>query len=160
MGGPESKSRGSGAGLPVGRWCAAALLVCDGRYLMQLRDDKPGILLPEHWALFGGSLDPGEDAAAAMRRELAEELELPARDVTLFTEMSIVLPLRPSPRLDRMSFFVVPIDKGDLAGMVQHEGAGKRLFTPTALAREKRVAPWDLAVVLMHARAAALFTRR
>ena len=143
----------------MGRWCAAALLVCDGRYLMQLRDDKPGLLLPGHWALFGGSLDRGEDAAAAMRRELVEELELQAREVTLFTEMTIVLPLDP-PRLDRMSFFVVPIDSGDLAAMVQHEGEGKRLFTATALARETRVAPWDLAVVLMHARGAALFGER
>jgi 8-oxo-dGTP pyrophosphatase MutT (NUDIX family) len=156
---PEADRRVSGVDLPVGRWCAAALLVCDGRYLMQLRDDKPGILLPGHWALFGGSLDPGEDAAAAMRRELVEELELPAREITPFTEMKIVLPLHP-PRLDRMSFFVVPIDRGDVAAMVQHEGAGRRLFTATGLAREKRVAPWDLAVVLMHARAAALFTRR
>ena len=144
---------------PVGRWCAAALLVCDGRYLMQLRDDKPGILLPAHWALFGGSVDPGESAAAAMRRELAEELELRPRETIAFTEMKIVLPLDP-PRLDRMSFFVVPIDERDVAAMVQHEGAGKRLFTPTALAREERVAPWDLAVVLMHARGAALFGRR
>jgi 8-oxo-dGTP pyrophosphatase MutT (NUDIX family) len=157
--GPEADRRDGGIELPVGRWCAAALLVCGDLYLMQLRDDKPGILLPCHWALFGGSLDPGEDAAAAMRRELAEELELPARKVSPFTEMTIVLPLDP-PRLDRMSFFVVPIDRGDLAAMVQHEGAGKRLFTPTALARETRVAPWDLAVVLMHARAAALFNRR
>jgi hypothetical protein len=31
---------------------------------------------------------------------------------------------------------------------------------PPRLAREKRVAPWDLAVVLMHARAAALFGGR
>jgi len=156
---PEADCRGAGVELPVGRWCAAALLVCGGRYLMQLRDDKKGILLPDHWALFGGSLDPGEDAAAAMRRELVEELELEARDVTLFTEMRIVLPLDP-PRLDRMSFFVVPVDKGEIAAMVQHEGADKRLFTPTALAREPRVAPWDLAAVLMHARGAALFGGR
>jgi len=156
---PEADCRGAGVELPVGRWCAAALLVCGGRYLMQLRDDKPEILLPAHWALFGGSLDPGEAAAAAMRRELAEELELPARQIIPFTEMRIVLPLDP-PRLDRMSFFVVPIDQDDLAAMVQHEGAGKRLFTPAALAREKRVAPWDLAAVLMHARGAALFGGR
>jgi len=43
--------------------------------------------------------------------------------------------------------------------MVQHEGADKRLFETEALAREKRVAPWDLAAVLMHAREAALFGR-
>lgn len=153
---PDPARPGSAAELPVGRWCAAALLVCNGRYLMQLRDDKPGILLPDHWALFGGSLDPGEDAAAAMRRELVEELELEARRIIAFTEMTIMLPLHP-PRLDRMSFFVVPVETDELAAMVQHEGAGKRLFTPSGLAREKRVAPWDLAAVLMHARSTALF---
>ena len=153
---PDSAPGSDADALPVGRWCAAALLVCDGRYLMQLRDDKPDILLPGHWALFGGSLDPGEAPATAMRREFAEELELKAREVTAFTEMTIVLPLDP-PRLDRMSFFVVPIDRREIAAMVQHEGAGKRLFTATALAREKRVSPWDLAAVLMHARRDALF---
>jgi 8-oxo-dGTP pyrophosphatase MutT (NUDIX family) len=152
--------RGDGATeLPVGRWCAAALLVCGGRYLMQLRDEKKGILLPGHWASFGGSIDPGEDAATAMRRELVEELELQAREVAPFTEMTVALPLDP-PRLDRMSFFVVPVDEDEIAAMVQHEGAGRRLFTPAALAREKRVAPWDLAAVLMHARRAALFGER
>jgi 8-oxo-dGTP diphosphatase len=125
---------------------------------MQLRDNKPTILLPDHWALFGGTVDDGEDAAAAIHRELAEELELRPRSVVPFTEMTVMLPLVP-PRLDRMNFFTVPIEAHDLAAMVQHEGAAKRLFTPAALAREKRVAPWDLAAVLMHARSAALFGR-
>lgn len=155
---PDRQSDGPLGVLAVGRWCAVALLVCDGRYLMQLRDDKPAILLPDHWALFGGTVDGGEDAAAAIHRELAEELELRPRSVISFTEMTVVLPLVP-PRLDRMSFFTVPIDRHDLAATVQHEGAAKRLFTPAALAREKRVAPWDLAAVLMHARGAALFGR-
>ncbi len=162
MGPPSAPDRPSG-GPPgvhaVGRWCAAALLLCGGRYLMQLRDDKPGILLPDHWALFGGTVDDGEDAAAAMRRELIEELELRPRSIIPFTEMTVVLPFVP-PRLDRMSFFTVPIDAQDLAATVQHEGAAKRLFTPAALAREKRVAPWDLAAVLMHARGDALYGRQ
>ncbi|HEX7969009.1 MAG TPA: NUDIX domain-containing protein [Stellaceae bacterium] len=144
---------------PIARWCAAALLVTpDGRYLMQLRDDKPGILLPDHWALFGGTIDPGETAAAAMRRELAEELEFHARAVDAFSEMVVELPLDP-PRFDRMSFFAVPITTSGEAAMVQHEGAGRRLFTPEALAAERRVAPWDLAAVLMHARRTQLFRR-
>lgn len=156
---PDPDVPGGAAAWSVGRWCAAALLIHDGRYLMQLRDDKPTILLPNHWALFGGSVDAGEDAAAAIRRELAEELEWRPATVAAFTEMTVELPLDP-PRLDRMSFFSVPVTAGDLATMVQHEGAGKRLFAPDALAREKRVAPWDLAAVLMHARSAALFGGR
>lgn len=142
---------------PIARWCAAALLVTvDGRYLMQLRDDRPDILLPGHWALFGGTVDAGETAATAMRRELFEELEFRAGSVTAFVEMVIELPF-PEPRWDRMNFFAVPVTADDEAAMVQHEGAGRRLFTPEELAAEPRVAPWDLAAVLMHARRRRLF---
>jgi len=142
---------------PIARWCAAALMVTpEGRYLMQLRDDKPDILLPDHWALFGGTVDAGETAAQAMCRELVEELEFKAHRIEPFTEMIIELPLHP-PRFDRMSFFAVPIAPDDVARMVQHEGAGKRLFTPEELAAERKVAPWDLAAVLMHARRDTLF---
>jgi 8-oxo-dGTP pyrophosphatase MutT (NUDIX family) len=141
----------------IARWCAAALMVTpDARYLMQLRDDKPTILLPDHWALFGGTIDPGETAEAALRRELIEELEFTAGAVEFFTELVIELPFAP-PRRDRMSFFVVPIAAEDVALMVQHEGADRRLFTAEALAVEPRVAPWDLAVVFMHARRRQLF---
>ncbi len=141
----------------IARWCAAAIMPTpDGRYLMQLRDPIPHILLPDHWALFGGSIDPGESAEAAMRRELVEELEYHAREVRFFTELLIGLPFTP-PHTDRMSFFVVPIEAAEVATMVQHEGADRRLFTPEALAAEPRVAPWDLAVVMMHARRGALF---
>ena len=140
-----------------GRTVAAALMATpDGRYLMQHRDDWPHILLPDHWACFGGSIEPGENPEAAMRRELLEELELRVREVSAFTEMEVLFPLDP-PRRDRMYFFAVPIIAGDLDRMVLHEGQGMALFTPEALAAEARIAPWDLAAVLMHARGRLLF---
>lgn len=57
---------------------AAVALITDehGRYLMQLRDDKPTIFYPGHWGCFGGALDQGESFEAALRRELIEELGL------------------------------------------------------------------------------------
>jgi 8-oxo-dGTP pyrophosphatase MutT (NUDIX family) len=141
----------------IARWCAAAIMPTpDGRYLMQRRDPFPTILLPDHWASFGGGVAAGESAEAAMRRELFEELEFRTRSVELFTELTITLPF-PTPRTDRMSFFVVPIEHEDVATMVLHEGVEHRLFTPETLAAERRVAPWDLAVVLMHARRKSLF---
>jgi 8-oxo-dGTP pyrophosphatase MutT (NUDIX family) len=146
----------SSSSATIARWCAVALLVtADGRYLMQLRDNDPAIFIPDHWCLFGGTVDSGESAEAALIRELREELEFIPREVALFTELLIQLPFT-TPRTDRMSFFTVAVEERDLSAMVQHEGAGRRLFTAKALATEQRVAPWDLAVVLMHARRGAL----
>jgi 8-oxo-dGTP pyrophosphatase MutT (NUDIX family) len=51
-----------------------AILLVDGRYVLQLRDDKPGISAPGVWALFGGRIEPGERPAAALTREIHEEL--------------------------------------------------------------------------------------
>jgi 8-oxo-dGTP pyrophosphatase MutT (NUDIX family) len=142
----------------VGRWCAAAVLWTeDGRYLMQRRDDKPGILLRDHWAAFGGSVDPGESGEAAIRRELVEELELVARAVAPVTELTISLPLATGQRWDRMSFYAVPITPVEIAAMVLHEGQEMRLFALDSLLAEPRVAPWDLAAVLIHAREDRLF---
>jgi 8-oxo-dGTP pyrophosphatase MutT (NUDIX family) len=141
----------------VGRWCAVAILwTSDGRYLMQRRDDKPGLFLRNHWAAFGGSVDDGESGEAALRRELVEELEFTAREVLPLTELTISLPF-PAARWDRMSFYAVPITPEDVVGMVLHEGQEMRLFRVEEIVAEPLVAPWDLAALLIHARGARLF---
>ena len=37
---------------------AALIVLDDGRYLMQKRDDFPAIWYPGHWGLFGGGVEP------------------------------------------------------------------------------------------------------
>ena len=56
------------------REVAIAILHQNGTFLMQLRDDIPGILYPGHWALFGGHLEAGESTDTAIQRELVEEI--------------------------------------------------------------------------------------
>jgi 8-oxo-dGTP pyrophosphatase MutT (NUDIX family) len=51
----------------------------DGRFILQLRDDKPGIEHPGMITTFGGAAEPGEAPEECARRELAEELGLTVR---------------------------------------------------------------------------------
>lgn len=45
----------------------------DGRLLLHLRDDIPGILHPGCWAGFGGRAEGNESIEEALRREVLEE---------------------------------------------------------------------------------------
>lgn len=63
---------------------AIAILYREGKFLMQLRDDIPGILYPGHWGLFGGHIEVGETSDAAIQRELLEEIGYTPSTLTLF----------------------------------------------------------------------------
>ena len=56
---------------------AGVILVdTEGRVLMQLRDDDPAIMFPNHWGLTGGAGHPDEPPERTARREVAEETGL------------------------------------------------------------------------------------
>lgn len=63
---------------------AVAILYQGDQFLLQLRDDIPGILYPGRWGFFGGHIEPGEDPPTAMRRELLEEIGYTPPDLYLF----------------------------------------------------------------------------
>ncbi|WP_225907398.1 NUDIX hydrolase [Leptolyngbya sp. BL0902] len=66
---------------------AVAILYQGDRFLLQLRDDIPGILYPGHWGFFGGHIEPGEDPPTAMERELLEEIGYVPPQLQLFQSM-------------------------------------------------------------------------
>ena len=55
---------------------AGVLLHQGDRVLLQHRDNRPDIVYPDTWAIFGGHLEPGEDPEQGARREVEEELGL------------------------------------------------------------------------------------
>lgn len=55
---------------------AAVILHQGSRVLLQHRDDRPDIVWPNHWAMFGGHLEAGETPEEAAIREIEEELGL------------------------------------------------------------------------------------
>jgi len=60
---------------------AHAILLLSGKYLMQLRDDKPDIAASGQWSLFGGRINKGEEPLEAVKRELFEELSIRPREL-------------------------------------------------------------------------------
>jgi 8-oxo-dGTP pyrophosphatase MutT (NUDIX family) len=53
-----------------------AVLLLDGQYILQLRDNKPDIAAPGQWSLFGGMIADGEIPLQSIQREIFEELSI------------------------------------------------------------------------------------
>lgn len=59
------------------------ILTPDGKVILQLRDDKPGISCPGQITAFGGSCEKNEEPLQAAKREMKEELGLDLQDKDL-----------------------------------------------------------------------------
>ena len=97
----------------------AILISNEDEFILQKRDDKPGIASPGRVANFGGTIESGEDPIIAIIRELKEELEL-------FVEQESIKLFDTRQRLDYFgknrlahTFLIKNIDKTNL---VLHEG--------------------------------------
>lgn len=55
---------------------AHTILLLEGRYILQLRDDKPDIAAPGQWSLFGGMIAADETPLKCIQREIFEELSI------------------------------------------------------------------------------------
>jgi 8-oxo-dGTP pyrophosphatase MutT (NUDIX family) len=134
----------------------ALLVTDDGRYLAQLRDDRPDIRAPAHWGMFGGGIHPGESDEDALRRELVEELDLRVGELRRFTELVYVEPVPPHD-LGRKVYLEARVTEREVAGLVQREGAARRFLTAGELLGQARVLPWDAFAVRLHAGCGDLF---
>ncbi len=59
---------------------AHAILILDGNYILQLRDNKPTIAAAGQWSLFGGKIKIGETPLQTIKREVYEELSIEAAE--------------------------------------------------------------------------------
>ena len=131
---------------------AAIIVLDDGRYLMQLRDDKPEIFYPDHWGLFGGSVDEGEEPEAALRRELMEELNLQVDELRYFSQIEFDLSPFGGGRRYR-KFYEVPLAASCIDRLRLGEGREVAPFEIGDLLLNHRVAPYDSFALWMHATA-------
>jgi 8-oxo-dGTP pyrophosphatase MutT (NUDIX family) len=127
---------------------AAIITVEDGRYLMQLRDDIPGIFYPGHWGCFGGAVTSGESDTLALRRELAEELEMENPVVEEFLRLDFDLRKLGQKHCYR-NYYEVRTTEAKVAQLVLHEGAEMRLFAANELL-DLYVTPYDSFALWLH----------
>ena len=128
---------------------AALLILEDGRYIMQLRDDIPAIWYPGHWGLFGGSLNAGEDEIAALRRELKEELEIEFDKARLFTNFEFDLTPIGLHRCFR-KYYEIRIASRDWERAVLHEGSDVRAFPGGEALALPMLSPYDAFALFLH----------
>lgn len=121
---------------------AAIIVYEDDRILMQLRDDCPDIWYPNHWGLFGGGVEAGEEPEEALSRELYEELELKVKPGRLIANFEFDLtPIGLSKAYRR--YYEVHINAFEFSKICIHEGKEARLFRVKEMLPEIRITPYD-----------------
>ena len=87
---------------------------------------------------------------------MAEELGHKVGRCDWYHEAAYVLP-RAERRVVLRRYYALPVAPADIDAMSLREGAAMRLFSLAEMLALPRISPWDLAVILMHARASRLF---
>jgi tryptophan synthase alpha chain len=132
-------------GTPVRRTVAALLINEHDEVLLQLRDDKPGLLYPNMWTLFGGAVEPDEDRDRAIVRELQEELELTLA-LDFWREYICPVRTRLGEVIVRNNIYIGRLTKAQGELLPLHEGQAKAWFSE-ADARGLKLA-YDQEIVL------------
>jgi len=137
--------------LLVGDAVAAIILLEDGRYLLQHRDDLPHIWYPNHWGCFGGSVEPGEDPVKALHRELREELAIEFREAKFFAQIDFNLAGLGIGQYYR-KYYAVHTSPAEMAGLCLGEGKAVTAFDSDTMLKTLTLTPYDAFALFLHAR--------
>ena len=131
---------------------AAAIILVEGCYLLQLRDNKRGIFFPAHWGCFGGAAEGGETPDEALARELREELtfDIEPAAMRFFTRFDFDLGFVGLAPIWRY-FYELEIASGQLPALKLQEGAGMQLFSADSLLTSAiPLLPYDAFALWLH----------
>lgn len=146
MSGKTTISRDS-TPLTCGDAVAAILVLDDGRYLLQHRDDIPGIWYPDHWGCFGGAIDPGEEPQETMSRELREELAIELQPIGPILKMDYEIVGRGK---FYRNYFVSKISLEQVSAIRLGEGQDFGLFAGSEVLDTLRMTPYDAFAHYLH----------
>jgi 8-oxo-dGTP pyrophosphatase MutT (NUDIX family) len=147
---PEALIKGK-TRLPVGNASAAIIILDDGRYLLQLRDELEFIWYPGHWGCFGGGVEQGEDALEALKRELKEELGFECTEANFFIEIDFDLSGLNHGRYYR-KYYVIHMSLAEMNQLCLGEGKAVEAFDGDSVLGRLEVTPYDAFALFLHAR--------
>lgn len=134
---------------PDGHAAAAIIVSESGNFLLQHRDDKPGIWFPGFWGLFGGAIDPGETPESALARELDEELGLHPHALEYFSQIAFDLSFA-GLGVRLRYYFVAEVPDDTISGLRQREGQGMALYNATEIRAHDNLTPYDKHALLLY----------
>jgi 8-oxo-dGTP pyrophosphatase MutT (NUDIX family) len=138
--------------LHPGNAAAAILLAPGGQYLLQLRDRKRGIFFPGLWGCFGGATeDDDASVAAALRRELHEELgvDIATEAIRYFTNYTFDMTFCGAGIIFR-TFFEIALTPAQFSALQLGEGSAVRTFSVPEVLGGLRLVPYDAFALWMH----------
>jgi 8-oxo-dGTP pyrophosphatase MutT (NUDIX family) len=138
-----------GTHLSFGDAVAAIIVLEDGRYVLQRRDDCEGIWYPGHWGCFGGAIDEGESAEQALRRELREELSFTVREAQPFASFNFDLKGMCHDSYQRI-YYTLEMSVAEYNDSTLGEGSAIGIFNATEMLGELRLTPYDAFALFLH----------
>ncbi len=128
----------------------ACILTLNRKYIVQLRDDKPGIFFPAFWSLFGGQIETNEKPENALKREIYEELNLKINNnLKYFTSLNYDYSFYGMGHFYR-KYYTYEIDKQTYSKLQLNEGQSFDKFDAISLLTKKKFVPYDSFVIWMH----------
>ena len=127
----------------------ALIIMEDGRYLLQLREQKADITFPAHWCLFGGGVEKGEVPFATLCRELNEELNLKVRNAKMFTQFDVDLTPSGLRKFNRI-YYEIKLTHQESSSLILNEGEAMRGFTIREIKTLQRISPIDAFALWLH----------
>jgi len=106
-----------------------------GKVLMQLRDEKEGIVYPGTWGFFGGMIELGETPLECSRRELYEEIACSPVEMYPLSVDRVNVPME---TILHSFYCHLPIPLGALS---LHEGYDCNLFSCAEIESKRLYSP-------------------
>jgi 8-oxo-dGTP diphosphatase len=134
--------------LPKPEDAVAAIIIVEGKYLLQLRDKRPEIYFPNYWGLFGGAVETGESECTALKREIMEELGLEINLKNCLMSFDFDLQMMKFGTFKR-SFYEVELNEKEIKEIRLREGQKYQLFSRNEVLNRK-ITPYDAFAIWWH----------